>query len=271
MAYKISASGEKELQKAVRNFNSKIRRLEKTDKTLTLPEKTNISIIKERVYDKRSLNREIDKLQTFTLRGMEEELTLESGLKITKYEYENLLKEQKRLSAKLYRTERKLGDITPTKGGEPLHYKVKELGRQDLINIQDKRASLKKIDLLKADKDELEDLRDLISGILRRERYDESIFIDNFTNQMILNLGYWSGVDDDTLDSIRKQLSTLSEKDFMKLYNSEEYIRAIRDYYNEINRKGMTEEQMKKNMSKVKEIYENLAKDLPTIMKQYQK
>lgn len=271
MAYKISASSEKELQKAVRNFNSKIRRLEKSDKKLTLPEKTNISIIKERIYDKRSLNREIDKLQAFTLRGMEDELTLESGLKITKYEYENLLKEQKRLSAKLYRTERKIGDLMATKGGKSLHYKVKELGRQDLINLQDKRASLREINLIKANKDDLSDLRGLISGILRHEKYDESIFIDNFTNQMILNLGYWAGVDENTLNSIREQLSTLSEKEFMKLYNSEEYIRSVKEYYNETNRKGMTEEQMMKNMNKVKELYENLAKDLPSIMKQYQK
>lgn len=271
MAYKISESAERELQKAVNNFNSKIRRLEKTDKTLTLPEKTNISIIKERIYDKRSLNREIDKLQTFTLRGMEEDVTLSSGLKITKYEYENLLKEQKRLSAKLYRTERKIGDLTATKGGESLHYKVKELGRQDLINIRDKRQTLNEIKLSKANENELKDLREIISGILRRERYDESIFIDNFTNQMILNLGYWAGVDDETLNNIREQLSTLSEREFMKLYNSEEYIRAVKEYYNETNRKGMTEEQMMKNMNKVKELYENLAKDLPTIMKKYQK
>ena len=94
---------------------------------------------------------------------------------------------------------------------------------------------------------------------------------DNFTNQMILNLGYWAGVDENTLNNIREQLSTLSEKEFMKLYNSEEYIRAVKEYYNETNRKGMTEEQMMKNMDKVKELYENLAKDLPSIMKQYQK
>lgn len=271
MAYKISTSAENNLEKAVRNFNAKIRRLEKSDKSLTLPEKTNISIIKERIYDKRSLNREIDKLQRFTLRGMEEELTLESGLKITKYEYENLLKEQKRLSEKLYRTQRKIGDIEQTIGGKPLHYKVKEMGREDLTNIINKRKSLKSIKLSSVDKDQLEDLRELITGILRREKYDESIFIDNFTNQMILNLGYWAGVDEDKLKNMRDQLGTLSEKEFMKLYNSEEYIRAIRDYYNETNRKGMTEEQMMKNMDKVKELYDNLYEALPTIIKEYQK
>ena len=270
MAYKISKDSEAELRRAVSNFNSKIRRLEKTDRELTLPEKVNISIIKERVYDKRSLNREIDKLQTFTIRGMEEDITLDSGLKITKYEYENLLKEQKRLSAKLYRTQRKLEEITPTRGGKELHYKVKEMGREDLTNIRNKRKALGGVSLKGINKDDLKDFRELLSGLLRREKYDKSIFIDNFTNQMILNLGYWAGVDENTLKNIRDNLSQLSEREFMNLYDKESYVRAIKDYYNEINKKGITEEQMMKNMDKVKEIYEELNKAIPTIIKDYQ-
>lgn len=270
MAYNISNKNEIELRKAINNFNAKIRRLEKTDKSLTLPEKVNISIIKERVYDKRSLNREIDKLQSFTIRGMEENITLSSGLKMTRYEYENLQKEQKRLSAKLYRTERKLGDIIPTQGGKELHLKVKEMGREDLTNVRSKRSALKSVNLSKMNKEDLTDLRELVSGILRHERYDESIFIDNFTNQMILNLGYWAGVDEEKLKGIRDELGKLSEKQFMDLYNKEAYVRAIKEYYNETNRRGMTEEQMMKNMDKVKELYDELYKAIPTIVSEYQ-
>lgn len=270
MAYKIGKDSEKELIKAVRNFNSKIRRLEKSSKDLNLPEKASIKIIKERVYDKRSLNREIDKLQTFTLRGMEETLEIESGLKMTRYEYENLKREQKRLSAKLYRTQRKLGEITQTIGGKELHYKVKEMGREDLSNIKAKRKTLKSFNLSKLNKQDLTDLRNQINEILRRERYDESIFVDNFTNQMILNLGYWAGVDDKKLNNIREKLSGLSEKQFMKLYNTEEYVRAIKDYYNEVNKKNVTEEQMMKNMDKVKELYDNLNKSIDKIVADYQ-
>ena len=142
MAYKISSSGENELRKAIRNFNSKIKRLEASEKNLEIPEKVNLSIIKERIYDKRSLNREIDKLQTFTLRGMEESITLDSGLTITKYEYENLMKEQKRLNSRLYRNQKKIESIIPTEGGSSLHYKVGEMGREDLSNIRSKRTRL---------------------------------------------------------------------------------------------------------------------------------
>lgn len=270
MAYKISASSERELQRAVNNFNSKIRRLEKSDKNLNLPKKVNLKIIEERVYDKRSLNREIDKLQRFTIRGMEETVTLDSGLNVTKYEYENLMKEQKRLSAKLYRTQRKLGEIIPTRGGRELHIKVKEMGREDITNIRRNISTLRSYKLKKLDKETLGELRDLISGLLRYEKYDKSIFVENYTNQMVLNLGYWAGVDEETLKNIRDKLSTLSEREFLKLYDREAYVRAIRDYYNEINRKNITEEQMMKNMDKVKQIYEEFNKALPTILKDYQ-
>lgn len=269
MAYLMNKTSENELKRVIKNFNSKIRRLEKTDKNLNLPEKVNLSIIKERIYDKRSLNREINKLQSFTTRGMEESITLKSGLSITKYEYQNLLKEQKRIASKLYRTQRKLENITPTQGGKELHYKVVEMGRDDLINIRAKRIALKSYKIQKIDSEALADLRNLISGILRREKYDESIFIDNFTNQMILNLGYWAGVDEETLKNIRDELSKLSEKQFMKLYNTEEYIRAIKDYYNEINKKRITPQQIAKNMEKVKELYTELNKSINTIVEDY--
>lgn len=270
MAYTISKVNEKELRQAINKFNAKIKRLEKSDRDLELPEKVNISIIKERVYDKRSLNREIDKLQRFTIRGMEDTITLKSGLSLTKYEYENLQREQKRLNEKLYRTQRKLENITPSIAGKKLHMKVSEMGREDLSNISAKRTALKSVKLSNINTEDLKDFRQLLSGLLRRERYDESIFIDNMSNQMILNLGYWAGVDQDQLKYIREKLGTLTEKQFMKLYDTEEYIRAIKDYYNEINKRNITEEQMAKNMDKVKELYENLYKSIDKIVADYQ-
>lgn len=270
MAYKITKSNEKNLQRAINNFNAKVRRLEKTDRSLQLPIKENINIIKGRIYDKRSLKREIDRLQLFTQRGMEQSISLDSGISITKYEYENLLKEQKRLSSKLYRTQKKIEKIIPTEGGSKLHYKVIEMGRDDLTNVRDKREELMSYNLKKLGEEDFKEFRQFVNDILRHERYDESIFIDNFTNQMVLNLGYWAGVDDEKLEHIRKQLSTLSEKQFMKLYNTEEYIRAIKDYYNEINKKKITPEQIAKNMEKVKELYNELDKYIEKIVADYQ-
>lgn len=270
MAYTISKSSEQELIKAVKKFNSKIKRLEKSDRELDLPEKADIEIIKERIYDKRSLNREIDRLQRYSIRGMEDSITLESGATLSKYDYENLLKEQKRLSAKFYRTQRKLENITPTMGGKDLHYKVAEMGREDLSNVKAKRLKLREFKISKASLEDIGEFKELISAILRHERYDESIFIDNFTNQMILNLGYWAGADEDKLKHIRDKLSTLSEREFMKLYNSEEYIRAIKDYYNEINKKKITSEQIAKNMEKVRELYDELYKSIDKIVADYQ-
>ena len=97
MAFKISKSSEQELRRAVNNFNSKIRRLETVDKEIWIPEKENITAIKDRVTNKWELNREIDRLERFTKRNAEELIQNKSGLVLSRWEYENIQKEQKRL------------------------------------------------------------------------------------------------------------------------------------------------------------------------------
>ena len=98
---KLTRSINETLRRAVRNFNSKIKRLEGKD--LLLPEKANMKIIKSRITNKWDLNREIDRLQRFSERGMEKTVTTKSGVQISKYELTNLKKEQNRLVAKLDR------------------------------------------------------------------------------------------------------------------------------------------------------------------------
>ena len=63
----------------------------------------NIKAIKDRINSKWDLNREIDKLQRFTKRNAEEYKTNKSGVVLSRWEYENLQREQKRLNARLLR------------------------------------------------------------------------------------------------------------------------------------------------------------------------
>ena len=57
MSYKMSIASEKELRKAINNFNAKVRRLETVDREIDIPEKANITAIKDRVTNKWELNR----------------------------------------------------------------------------------------------------------------------------------------------------------------------------------------------------------------------
>ena len=69
MAFKMSASAERDLTRAINNFNRKVKRLEKVDREIDIPEKENVSAIKNRVTNKWELNREIDRLERFTKRN----------------------------------------------------------------------------------------------------------------------------------------------------------------------------------------------------------
>ena len=118
MAYKISKDSEAELRKAISKFNSKIKRLESVDREIDIPEKANITAIKDRVMSKWDLNREIDKLERFSKRNAEELIKNKSGVVLSRWEYENLQREQKRLNARLLREIDRYGSITPKEFGK---------------------------------------------------------------------------------------------------------------------------------------------------------
>ena len=118
MAYRISKDSEKELKKAISNFNSKVKRLESVDREIDIPEKESITAIKNRVTNKWELNREIDKLERFTKRNAEDLIKNKSGVVLSRWEYENLQREQKRLNARLLREIERYGNITPQEFGK---------------------------------------------------------------------------------------------------------------------------------------------------------
>ena len=79
-----------EIAKTIRNFNNKIRRLEKLGRDLDLPEKVTRKDLTSSSYTRKELKRKLERLKSFSKRGDEESIKLDSGLIISKYEYENL-------------------------------------------------------------------------------------------------------------------------------------------------------------------------------------
>ena len=163
MAYKISASSERELQRAVNNFNSKIKRLEKVDREISIPEKESIKAIKERVTTKWELNREIDRLQRFTKRNAEELIQNKSGVVLSRWEYENLQREQRRLNARLLREIERYGSITPKEFGKKLSATYSQMGDERLSNLKARQRAISSKSLRKLNLDELRSLKTLIN------------------------------------------------------------------------------------------------------------
>ena len=260
---KYSKSMNEELKRVIRNYNSKISRLEKSDRDLLLPEKVNLKIIKSRVVDKWDLNREIDKLMRFSERGIENTVTTKGGLKISKYELNNLKREQNRLVAKLDRQIKRLGNIVPTTFGVREDATIAQMGTEQLSNLKARRENIRKRSVKSINSEGLKELQNLMNKTIQKDRYLVSKFKENYIEKMLLNLGYYVGYDSSKLNEMKNKLMKLSDKKFLQLFNTEEGIRAIRDFYPE------TYKSESENETSIKGLYDELYKNLDKIISEY--
>lgn len=260
---KYTKSINEELKRTIRNYNAKISRLQKSDRDLMLPEKVNLKIIKSRVSNKWQLNRELDKLQRFSERGIENTIITKGGVAISKYELDNLKREQNRLVAKLDRKIKTLGSIIPTTYGIREDVSISQMGTEELSNLKARRENLRRRKISTLSPEEFKELKTIINKTVQKENYLTSVFKENYVEAMLNNLGYFVGFDSNKLKEIKDKLSSLPDRKFLKLFETEEAIRAIRDFYGEIH-KGSSQ-----NEKQITEIFDNLYKNLDTILKDY--
>ena len=163
MAYKISKDSEAELRRAVSNFNSKIKRLESVDREIDIPEKASITAIKDRVTNKWELNREIDKLERFTQRNAEELVKNNSGVVLSRWEFENIQREQKRLNARLLRDIERYSNLSPTEFGKAQEVTYAQMGDERLSNLKARQKAISNKNIMKANREQLKSLQTLIN------------------------------------------------------------------------------------------------------------
>lgn len=230
MAYKISKDSEAELKKAISKFNSKIKRLESVDREIDIPEKANITAIKERVTNKWELNREIDKLERFTQRNAEELIKNKSGVVLSRWEFENIQREQKRLSARLLREIERYGKIKPSEFGEKQALSYAQMGDDKLFNLKSRYKAISNKNIKDINRDQLSKLIGYINTTNANYRSTKKeIFYDNFIDGTLLNLGYIIGYDKDKINHIKDKLNELTPDQFIKAFNSELSLRYIQD------------------------------------------
>ena len=78
------------LEKAVNDFNSKIKKLEKQENKLYLPDKINFNKLKENITTRTELNKKIESLKRFQKEGAEDLYITKAGQKLTKWERQEL-------------------------------------------------------------------------------------------------------------------------------------------------------------------------------------
>lgn len=123
----------KELNRTVKNFNAKVKRLETkyagTD--VVLPEKMSVKELRGVVTTRRDLQRELRSLQRFTERGSEQIVNIpntNNNIQMTKWQREEMVKRSKLVNDKRYYRRQKLESQQLSNQGESLGYTRGDIG-----------------------------------------------------------------------------------------------------------------------------------------------
>ena len=218
MAIKYDANLNNEIRRTVANFNKKVNRLEKQEREL-LPEKVSVKDLKREFRNRRELLRELKKLQSFSEKGVEDIITTEGGLRLTKYELANLKREKARASRRLTREIRQQ--------------------QQAKTSLQITRAS--RLELLKHRKDilnrsitdttgsELNSLLRMIKEQSKITKKNETFYRNYF--DMLFKDAKAIGYDRERLTDLERTLRELTPEQLYTLEENDGAIRAILDYY----------------------------------------
>ena len=265
MAIRYDKKLDQEINRTIKNFNQKIARLEKQEKEL-LPSKISKKDLKTSVYTRNELQRKLKELQRFSKRGAEDIITTTGGIRLTKYELNEIKRENARLKRNITREINRLKVNKPKIFGKTQTSTFSEMGDTDYLNLVARRKALEK-DINKLSRDEFERFTKLIEKTGKSQQYMNSIFKENYF-EMLTDLAYYFDYDKDKLNKLRDKLMKLKPNDFLKLFKEDKSIRAILDYYpivtnsfNAINPDDIKDD--------VVTLYDNLIDNIDMIMQDY--
>ena len=269
MAIRYDKKLNQEINKVIRNFNQKIARLEKMEKDLILPERITKKDLKENYYTRTDLRRKLRELKRYSSRGVEETITTSGGVTMSRYELQNIQIESRRIKANLTREIKKLRVTSPKVFGKDQAMSFAQMGDQYYLNLQARRNALNKGKITELSKEQLEQYNKLLQKTRRNKEYYNNIFKENYQN-MLTDLGYFYGYDNQKLNELKSKIDKLDSDKFLKLFREEKSIQAILDYYPNIKVKAgknaINPEDIKEDVTV---LYDALIDNIDNILKDY--
>lgn len=265
MAIRYDKKLNQEINRTIKNFNQKIARLEKQEREL-LPTKITKKDLKSNVYTRTELQRKLKELQRFSTRGAEDIITTSGGVRLTKYELNEIKRENARVKRNITREINRLKTDKPKIFGKKQTSTFSEMGDIDYLNLVARRKALEK-DINKLSREEFERFTKLVKKTGKNQQYMNSIFKENYF-EMLTDLAYYFDYDTNKLNILRQKLMNLKPNDFLKLFKEDKSVRAILDYYpvvtknfNAINPNDIKED--------VVNLYDSLIDNIDDIIKDY--
>lgn len=264
MAVRFDKKFNQEINRAIRNFNAKVSRLENSGRTdAIIPDRINREMVLEDALTRREIRRRLNYLRMFSKRNSEKAVTNDSGLRISKYELEVTKREARRIKANLTRQINKRMQEKPSVFGQEEPFTFGQLEDSTLTNLKATRNALNK-DISSLNVESFKRFKELLKRRDQTTAKDER-FKDNYL-EMLLTAGYFSGFDEEKLTEIHDKIKNLSTRDFLNLFNNESAIKSILEDYNIYK---MNFEESSYMNEDVRELYSNLYDNLDRILRNY--
>lgn len=228
MAIRYDKKLNEEINRTLRNFNQKVRRLEKEERKL-LPSKISKKELKSSVYTRNELIRNLKELQIFSKRGAEDIITTKGGVVTTKYEISKLKKRISRAKNRISREITFMEKSKPKIFGKEQSRTFAQMGDTFYLNLLAKKEYLSK-NINKLTAKEYETYKNLVDRINENYDYRDNKFKQSYI-KMLTELAYYIDYDNFKLNEMIDILNRLKPHDFYKMYKEDKGIRAILEYY----------------------------------------
>lgn len=206
----------KEVKRIIKNYNSKISRLNKSDLSPYLPEKEYFKNISSKYLTRKELRIKLKELENFSKRNATEKIKLNDKYTI-KYNLEIARKRNRRIARQLKRELQKERET------------VNNYDINQLINLKHKENLLEKI------KKPITNIFQLKSAEHEyNKQFSQSLMHSHFDNyfEAIEKNANFINYDENKLNYIKNKLMKLSEKDLYNLDTKSGIIQSVFDYYN---------------------------------------
>lgn len=251
-----------EINRVVRNYNAKINRLDKGLTEYILPNKTNLTEIKNTYTNRTDIRRYLKDLQAFTKRGAEQNVS--ESIDIPKYLFNQIKTKTRRFNYNINR-QLKLYETTNVKNiGKKQKQSLASYYDLEYKNLKAKKDILNK-PLSKLTGRELLELNVKLSANTKTDR--NQIFKENFIEMLASNYRTY-GIETGDVKKLQQKIDTLSPEEFYKFSRTETLIRNILDYYNKIGSEDFNVF-YENNLTTVQSDFDDLYNNIDTILEDY--
>lgn len=266
MAIRFDKKLNAEINKTLRNYNAKIRRLEKQNKDLELPERLNKKDLLDDVYSRRELKNKLKELRLYSKVGIERNVKLSDKITISEYEYTLMKRHLKSAKLKLTRQINEYKESKATILGKEADETFARMGRPEYLSAIAKRKALEK-DIMKVaeDRDSYLRFRRLIENQNKRNRTNP--YFKQNTLDLIMLVGAIYNIDMEKVEYICNTINeNTDDAQFYAMFKYEKIIQAIIEFYHMAPPSGIDIEVIRDNVVSAFDLFYD---ELPSIIKAY--